>query len=124
MCSLRPAMSEHAEQVAVIQWFRYQYPKFAKCLWAIPNGGVRHIGTAVKLKAEGGMAGVPDLFLMIPAAEYHGLFIEMKVKGGKVSSSQKEFMNVATAMGYKAVVCYGFDEAKQAINDYFTIKSI
>ena len=117
-------MSEHAEQVATITWFRYQYPKFAKCLWAIPNGGVRHIGTAVKLKAEGGMAGVPDLFLMIPAAEYHGLFIEMKVKGGKVSSSQKEFMTVATAMGYRAVVCYGFDEAKQAINDYFTIKSI
>jgi hypothetical protein len=48
----------------------------------------------------------------------------MKVKGGKVSSSQKEFMTVAAAMGYQAVVCYGFDEAKQAINDYFTIKSI
>jgi hypothetical protein len=117
-------MTEHAEQVATITWFRYQYPKFAKCLWAIPNGGVRHIGTAVKLKAEGGMAGVPDLFLMIPAAEYHGLFIEMKVRGGKVSSSQKEFMTVATAMGYKTAVCYGFDEAKEEINHYFTIKSI
>jgi len=23
MCSLRPAMSEHAEQVATITWFRY-----------------------------------------------------------------------------------------------------
>ena len=111
-------MSEHAEQVATITWFRYQYTKFDKCLWAIPNGGVRHIGTAVKLKAEGGMAGVSDLFLMMPAAKYHGLFIEMKVKGGKVSSSQKEFMNVAAAMGYKAVVCYGFEDAKQAINDY------
>jgi hypothetical protein len=117
-------MTEHAEQVATIQWYRYQYPKFAKCLWAIPNGEYRHIATAVKLKRSGVLSGVSDLFLMIPAAEYHGLFIEMKVKGGKVSSSQKEFMTVATAMGYKAVVCYGFDEAKQAINDYFTIKSI
>jgi hypothetical protein len=48
----------------------------------------------------------------------------MKVKGGKVSSSQKEFMTVATAMGYKTSVCYGFDEAKEEINHYFTIKSI
>ena len=111
-------MTEHAERVAAVTWFRYQYPKFAKCLWAIPNGGVRHIGTAVKLKAEGGMAGVPDLFLMIPAAEYHGLFIEMKVKGGKVSSSQKEFMGLATLMGYQAVVCFGFNEAKDAITNY------
>jgi hypothetical protein len=42
----------------------------------------------------------------------------MKIKGGKVSSSQKEFMTVATAMGYKAVVCYGFEEAKDAITNY------
>jgi hypothetical protein len=33
-------------------------------------------------------------------------------------------MTVATAMGYKSVVCFGFEQAKQAINDYFTIKSI
>ena len=111
-------MTEHTEQVAVIQWYRYQYPKYAKCLWAIPNGGVRHIGTAVKLKAEGGMAGVPDLFLMIPKDGWHGLFIEMKVKGGKLSDSQKEFMGLATLMGYQAVVCYGFDEAKDAITEY------
>ena len=111
-------MSEHAEQVAIIQWFRLQHKQFAKCLWAIPNGGVRHIGTAVKLKAEGGMAGVSDLFLMMPAGKYHGLFIEMKVKGGKVSSSQKEFMNVATAMNYKAVVCYGFEHGKEEIINY------
>ena len=111
-------MSEHTEQVAVIQWFRLQHKKYAKCLFSIPNGGVRHIGTAVKLKAEGGMAGVPDLFLMIPAADYHGLFIEMKVKGGKLSDSQKEFMGLATLMGYQAVVCYGFESAKDAITEY------
>ena len=111
-------MSEHQEQVALIQWFRLQHKQFAKCLWAIPNGGVRHIGTAVKLKAEGGMAGVPDLFLMIPKSNWHGLFIEMKVKGGKLSDSQKEFMGLATLMGYQAVVCYGFESAKDAITEY------
>lgn len=111
-------ITEHAEQVNLVQWFRYQHPKFAKCLWAIPNGGARHIGTAVKLKAEGVVAGVPDLFLMIPKNGWHGMFIEMKTKGGKLQENQKEFMGLATLLGYQSVVCYGFDDAKNAINAY------
>jgi hypothetical protein len=111
-------ITEHAEQVNLIQWWRYQYPKFAKCLWAIPNGGARHIGTAVKLKAEGVVSGVSDLFLMIPKNGLHGMFIEMKIKGGKVSDNQKEFMETANSLGYKCVVCFGFDDAKNAINEY------
>lgn len=111
-------MTEHQEQVAVIQWFRLQYKQYANYLWAIPNGGVRHIGTAVKLKREGVISGVPDLFLMIPKAGWHGMFIEMKIKGGKVTDNQKQFMGMATLMGYQAVVCWSFDEAKQAITNY------
>jgi hypothetical protein len=110
--------TEHAEQVATVTWFRYQYPKYAKCLWAIPNGGARHIGTAVKLKAEGVVAGVPDLFLMIPKNGWHGMFIEMKIKGGKLQENQKEFMGLAILLGYQSVVCYGFDDAKNAITAY------
>jgi len=110
--------SEHQEQVMLITWFRMQYPKFKLHLWAIPNGGSRHIVTAVNLKAEGVLAGVSDLFLMIPKGEYHGMFIEMKAKAGKVSDSQKEFMAAASSMNYLAVVCYGFDEAKTAITKY------
>ena len=117
-------MTEHTEQVAVIQWYRYQYPKYAECLWSIPNGS--HLAgdsrlRAIKMnnmKAEGLKVGVSDLFLMIPKSNWHGLFLEMKVKGGKLSDSQKEFMGLATLMGYQAVVCYGFDEAKDAITEY------
>jgi hypothetical protein len=111
-------INEHQEQMAVINWFRLQHRQYASYLFAIPNGGVRNIGTAVKLKKEGVLAGVPDLFLMIPMNGYHGLWIEMKVKGGRVSDSQKQFMGAATLMGYPAIVCYGFDEAKNAINNY------
>ena len=111
-------MNEHQEQVAVINWFRLQHRQYASYLFAIPNGGVRNIGTAVKLKKEGVLAGVPDLFLMIPMYGYHGLWIEMKVKGGRVSDSQKEFIKAATFMGYQSIICYGFDEAKNAINNY------
>jgi hypothetical protein len=112
------AMTEHQEQVITIKWFRLQYPKLSNCLWAIPNGGVRNIGTAIKLKSEGVLAGVPDLFLMIPKNCFHGLFIEMKIQGGKLQPNQKEFLKLANALEYKAVVCYGFEEAKKVISDY------
>ena len=111
-------ISEHQEQVMLITWFRLQYPKFKLHLWAIPNGGSRHIVTAVNLKAEGVLAGVSDLFLMIPKGEWHGMFIEMKAKNGNVSDKQKEFMAAANSMNYKTIVCYGFDDAKTSIINY------
>ena len=117
-------MTEHQEQVAVIQWFRLQYKKYSGYLFAIPNGA--HLAgdsrmRAIKMnnmKAEGFTNGVSDLFLMIPTFHHHGLFIEMKAKGGKVSDSQKEFMSNASGMNYATVVCYGFEEAKKEINNY------
>jgi len=111
-------VSEHQEQVMLINWWRMQYKQYKYHLWAIPNGGSRHIVTAVNLKAEGVLAGVSDLFLMIPNTKYHGMFIEMKAKTGKVSDSQKEFMAAASSMNYLAVVCYGFEEAKEEITKY------
>jgi hypothetical protein len=109
---------EHKEQVALIEWFRFQYPLIRGCLFAIPNGGVRNIGTAIKLKREGVMAGVSDLFLMVPKSPKCGLFIEMKAKGGKTQENQLEFQKLAKNMGYEAQVCYGFVEARETIKNY------
>ena len=110
--------NEHEEQKALIQWFRLQYPRYAKCLWAIPNGGGRHIRTAVKLKDEGVLAGVSDLFLMVPINNYHGMFIEMKTRKGKPQKNQKDFLMLAQSMGYSANICYGFEQGKAFINSY------
>jgi len=90
----------------------------AKCLFAIPNGGVRHIGTAIKLKSEGVTAGVSDLFLMIPANGQHGLFLEMKQKSGKLQQNQTDFLNLAESMGYGAEVAYGFEDGVEKIKKY------
>lgn len=113
-----PKNTEHLEQSALISWFRTQYPLMSNCLWAIPNGGVRHIKTAMKLKKEGVLAGVSDLFLMIPKNEFHGLFLEMKAIGGKVQPNQVQFINLAKTMGYQAEVCFGFQDAKEKIQKY------
>ena len=111
--------NEHLAQTLLIKWFRLQYPLMAKCLFAIPNGGARHIGTALKLKAEGVTAGVSDLFLMIPANGLHGLFLEMKAdKSARLQQNQIDFLNLAESMGYGAEVAYGFQEAQKIIQKY------
>jgi hypothetical protein len=114
---------EHLEQVALINWFRLQYPFLKGCLWAVPNGGVRNIGTAIKLKREGVISGVADLFLMCPRGLKHGLFIELKSKTGKASPNQLEFQKLAQKMGYEAEICYGFMQAKNLIINYLSNNS-
>ena len=107
---------EHIEQKALVDWFSRQYPKLT--MFAIPNGGLRHIRTATKLKREGVLAGVADLFLMKPNKYYSGLFIEMKAPKGRVAPSQLSFMGRCIVNGYKYKVCYGAEEAMNFIKEY------
>lgn len=64
------------------------------------------------------MAGVADLFLMLPNHEFHGLFIEMKTDKGKQSESQKMFQFQAEAFGYGYAVCHNFEEFQETILNY------
>jgi hypothetical protein len=112
---------EHAEQAAVIAWAAYQrrrYPEL-ELLYAIPNGNWRHKATAGKLKAEGVRRGVPDLCLPVPRGPYHGLYLELKRKGGgKLSRSQHEWLERLAAQGYRAAVAKGAEEAIRELEHY------
>lgn len=111
--------SESQEQVALMQWWIWQYPEYDKLLFHIPNGGLRNIAVAKKLKREGVKSGVADLFLCIPKKNSHGLFIEMKKRdGGVQTKEQKEFEKRVKSMGYSYMVCYGFEDAKRTICFY------
>lgn len=92
-------------------------------MYAVPNGAwtgsVKH---AVRLKAEGLKPGVPDLVLPCARGNYHGLYIEMKrVKGGKVSPEQHEYIAFLRAEGYCVEVCQGHGPAVDAINRYMRL---
>ena len=78
---LKIVKTEHQEQCAVIQWARLNQIKYPELetLHAIPNGGLRNLTVARKLKAEGTVSGIPDLHLPIARAVYHSLYIEMKI---------------------------------------------
>lgn len=111
--------SEHQEQCALIDLFRTLYPDLRHRLFAIPNGGLRNIKVAQKLKKEGVARGVADLFLMVAKGGYHGLFIEMKQrKSGQQSKNQKEFEAEAIKAGYCYFLAHGFDEAIGFIKRY------
>ena len=113
--------SEHHEQAVLVQRFRFTYPRLSKRLFSIPNGGFRNKREAARLKAEGALAGVPDLFLAQPTRQWPGLFIEMKRRtGGKVSKSQAEMIQDYRSAGYRVEVCKGSDQAWEAIVGYLS----
>ncbi|MDQ6995451.1 MAG: VRR-NUC domain-containing protein [Mariprofundaceae bacterium] len=112
--------SEHQEQAALFRWANIRAGKepALRYMHAIPNGGQRHIAVAVKLKAEGVKRGVPDICLPEPKGRFHGLYIELKTSKGRTSPEQKDWLEHLAKRGYKAVVCKGWIEAKETIENY------
>jgi hypothetical protein len=112
---------ESGEQQALFQWARLMEGRIPelRLMYHIPNGGLRNKPEAVRLTAEGVRRGVPDICLPVARKGYNCLYIELKRrKGGKVSLDQKERIDALNAQGNKAVICYGFDEARAEIEGY------
>ena len=113
---------EHDLQCACVKWFAYAHPELKGLLFAIPNGGARSKATAGRLKAEGVVAGVSDLILMVPrpapAYPYLALCIEMKTKHGYQSPEQKAWQLKVEKYGYKYAVCRSLDQFIETIENY------
>ena len=97
-------LDEHTEQRNFVSLFRKTFhPKII----AIPNGGHRSKSLAAKLKLEGVVSGVSDLFVPEWLA-----WVEMKrVSGGSVSGPQKEWGEYVKSLGHIFVVCRGCNAA-------------
>ena len=120
MVKRRSAQVETQEQLALMHWARlYQgdYPALM-LLCHIPNGGKRNIAEAVKFKAMGVRAGMPDLFLPWAAHGFHGWFCEMKAPGGRIRPVQREVIKELRERGYCAFVCEGWLAAATSLQLY------
>ncbi len=116
--------SEDVIQAQVITWAARQtkvYPGLAR-LFHIPNGGQRHVLVAANLKRQGVKAGVLDLFLPVPRFGCPGLWIEMKAATGRLSETQKDWVDYLKQAGYRVEVCYSFDQAREALLNYLDPK--
>lgn len=112
---------EHDLQAMVVQWWSYKCREFGlpECLlFAVPNGSMRHKAVAGKLKAEGVRAGIPDMMLAAPNGDYHGLFIEHKIKPKKPSVEQDRVIGDLRDQGYQVAVSYSYDETVRHICSY------
>jgi hypothetical protein len=115
--------SEHAHQSALFQWIAIA-PEGAKrrpelnLLFAIPNGGDRRPSVGAKMRAEGVKPGVPDLFLPVCRDGRAGLFIEMKAGNNAPSEKQKIWHLALMLQGYRVVVAYSWEEARDLLLEY------
>ncbi|MFZ5989439.1 MAG: VRR-NUC domain-containing protein [Bacillota bacterium] len=122
--------TEHSMQSTLFKWARLYariYPELAY-IFAIPNGaklpwrrnkkGQRYCPEALRLLEEGMKSGVPDIFLPKPKGDWHGLFIEMKRAGNKVTKEQDEFIDYLVSQKYRCRICFSFEEAQVTILDY------
>lgn len=116
--------TEEEEQTVVMHWAAMaagRWPEL-RLLFHIPNGGKRSKSEAVRFRAAGVRSGVPDLFLSCSRGGYHGLWIEMKAVGGRVSQEQERWRKDLMEQGYMCVVCYGADAAIATIEKYMQLK--
>ncbi|KHS84690.1 hypothetical protein RC84_08460 [Pectobacterium carotovorum subsp. carotovorum] len=116
-----PHQAELEEQAALIEWAdktAIDGINIGDYLLHIPNEGKRGPKAARDAKRLGVRAGVPDLFLALPRGKYTGLWIEMKAKGGKLSAQQEVWLKRLEDAGYRAVCCFGFEQAVEHIADY------
>lgn len=113
---------EHQVQSELVARFRLAYPGLRRVLFAIPNGGRRDRRAAGLLKAEGVLAGVPDLMLAVPSGDFSGLFIEVKRPDGRgrVSKEQREVAALLRRQGYRVEVVDSADVGMRVIEEYLT----
>jgi hypothetical protein len=103
---------ESDEQIMFVQKFRQQY--VGVLIHSIPNGGLRQAREALRLKNEGVVKGIPDLFI----PEW-SLWVEMKrQKGSSLSTDQKEIISHLEDVGHKVIVGYGWQDALLKVNQF------
>ena len=92
-------------QAACVKWFRLQYPDYL--IYAVPKGGFRNVIEAARMKRCGVTAGVPDLTVVLPNET---VWIELKVKGGRVSNNQNQIISKLQRLNRQVYVCWDLDD--------------
>jgi len=111
---------EQQEQIMFNQFMALACPRV---LWTATAGGLRTTWKqATAMKRMGLSKGVPDILVFESRGKYHGLCIELKKakeQGHSYPSiEQKWWIEELNKRGYKAVVCYGFEEARETVEKY------
>ena len=111
--------AEDIELIKVMDWCRFQ--KLDSFIWHCANERQTSPQSGSVLKRKGVKAGVADLTIMRASSGKHGAFIELKTATGKLSDSQKKFLDAMGAECYFTATCYSADSAIDTIKEYLQI---
>lgn len=121
--------TEDGHQMALFAWAsspqaQAEWPDL-RWLFAIANGGYRNKVTAVRLRAMGVKKGIPDICLGVRRGSFACLWIELKIpkredgrRAGTARKEQTVWLDHFKEMGHGAIVCRGWDHARQVIIQY------
>jgi hypothetical protein len=117
------APSETKEQIALAGFLDQIRYNGRKLQWAaIPNGGKRDKRTAAILKKMGVQSGLSDILIFDSPPNYplmKGAALELKkLKGGKVSPEQIEWLDYFNSNSWVAGVANGLNEALKLLKDW------
>ena len=103
-------------QIDLVKWMRTRFPKV---LFTSTQAGNRMSPLqAVMMKRMGYTNGTPDIIVFRATNGYNGLLLELKKEKGIVSTDQKKFKEQANAEGYKYLIAYGLEQAKEMVGGY------
>lgn len=122
----RRAEPEFAMQSALFAWARLAakaYPGLDLLSCSL-NGVKLTAAQAGKAKAAGMLKGEFDIKLPVARGGYHGLIIEMKAGRNKPTTEQIWYGKRMVEEGWKALVCWDWEAAKEEIISYLSSGSI
>ena len=115
-------MSETDDQIALVEWFRRQYPSSAEHLHHSPNEGMHKVQYRVKQKQMGVSDGFPDLALFEGRGGFVGFALELKaIKGKKPTQKQIDWLDRLAGQGWLSCWCKGVDAAIESMRDYMAL---
>ncbi len=113
--------TESQIQSAYFDWVRIkelQDPRYSY-LFKVPNETRGNYGWLRKLQKEGMAKGMLDVLCAWPMPPFSGLAIEFKSKGGKLSTSQKEWLDKLEKAKWCVAICHSTEQAQVITEAYF-----
>lgn len=109
-----PEFREQARLVAALRrcWLSLSEDS-RPIVFAVPNGGKRDAREGANLKAQGVLAGVPDLGILLPGART--VLLEMKADNGRLSNTQCELHRHIASLEHTVLVAWSAEEALQVL---------
>ena len=113
---MKNAPSERDEQVTFFNQLRKHKPHLGEIAIHIKNEGKRNINQVNEDKANGMVTGAVDV--VIPGEPTLLIELKKRSKRAKVSDAQVNYMESAARQGAMCYVCYGWEMAMEAVEEW------